>query len=148
MKSKKWFIFSVVAVLAVLAISVFLAYRRWIYTGDEEYLEKYLLKPHIPKEGESFNISVSAIYLNGTHVKGVEITFTDKETGKSETQITGGDGPHHFQVIVGHNYTITASFNNSIETITHKIGPKDMIVVIISEDNEVDSIYQTEYGII
>ncbi|MEM3665747.1 MAG: hypothetical protein QW222_01540 [Candidatus Bathyarchaeia archaeon] len=121
-----------VAIILICILGVFLILRR---QGEGKKI-----LPYIPKQGEECVLPVFAVYENGTGLRGVIITFVEKDTGVSSTQTTSDDGVVTFSVIIGKTYEVTATFNSSTKTIMHTVDPWDAVSILISQDGEVGDI--------
>jgi hypothetical protein len=140
--SKKWKVIIYISFLLLVLATGFTIFKMW---KEREEIEKGIPSPYLPKEGEKVDLLILAYYEGGIPAGSVNITFTKNEILLS--QLTDENGTVKFPVIVGHDYTITATLGNSSRSMIYKIKPYEFIVVTISRDNIVKSIEVYQAGI-
>jgi len=96
--------------------------------------------PPIPEDGEEVIIHIVGSYEDGTGIQGIKVLFTETTVGSSWMQLTDENGVASLTLRCGSNYTISAEFQESSKEITHKIEGAEIVGILVSEDNTIQSI--------
>jgi hypothetical protein len=103
----------------------------------------HVLPPPLPKlheEGQEVVVHIAAGYEDGTGIQGAKVLFTEETTGSSWIRVTDEHGVASLSLRCGSNYVVNAEFQESSKEVTHEIEGEEIVGVLISADNVIESI--------